>query len=35
MAMVMSSRFDAVAKDVAQAREVLDIDCRLTRLKSK
>jgi hypothetical protein len=34
MAIVMSARFDAITKDVAQAREVLDIDCRLTRLKS-
>jgi hypothetical protein len=31
----MSARFDAVAQDFAQAREVLDIDGRLTRLKSK
>jgi hypothetical protein len=35
MASLMSARFDAVVKVVTQAREVLDIDCRLNRLKSK
>jgi hypothetical protein len=35
MATVKSARFDAVAQDVAEARELLDIDCRLARLRSK
>jgi hypothetical protein len=35
MATVMSARFDGLAKDIAQVREMLDIDRRLTRSESK
>ena len=35
MSIVMNTRFDSLSKDVAQVRDMLDIDRRLTRLESK